>query len=200
MKMVTVPYVVRILYPSLIWNREENSLFLTFDDGPNPDITPKILDILAGYKVKATFFCVGDNVRKYPEIYNNVLEQGHRTGNHTFNHLNGWKTSDDDYFTNIKKAGEFINSNLFRPPYGKIRRSQIKTLKKDFEIIMWTVLTYDFSKKISPEDCYRNSKKGLRNGSIIVFHDSVKSKKNVLYALPKFIETALNKGFEFDVL
>ena len=198
--MITVPKIIRVFYPDLIWQKNEQGIFLTFDDGPHPDITPAVLKILKDNDVKATFFCVGDNVKKYPEIYKDILSEGHRTGNHTFNHLNGWKTDNKTYIDNVLKAGEYIGSTLFRPPYGKIKRSQIKRLKKDFEIIMWSVLTYDFRKKTSPEKCLQNSFKGLKNGSIVVFHDNIKAEKNLFYALPRFIKTAKEKGLKFNVL
>ncbi len=198
--MVTVPKIIRAFYPDLIWQKNEQGIFLTFDDGPHPGITPAVLKILKDSDVKATFFCVGDNVKKYPDIYKNIIDEGHKTGNHTFNHLNGWKTPTEPYIDNVLKADNLIDSKLFRPPYGKIKRSQIKELKKDFDIIMWSVLTYDFSKKTSPEKCFKNSLKGLKDGSIIVFHDNIKADKNLFYALPRFIKAAKEQGFEFKTL
>ena len=198
--MVTVPKLLQTLYPSLIWHGEEKALYLTFDDGPHPVITPKVLNLLDQYGAKATFFCVGDNVRKYPEIYREILQRGHATGNHTYNHLNGWKTETETYVANVKKAAGLIHSNLMRPPYGKIKRSQIKQLKQDYKLVMWSVLTYDFSSKITPAQCYRNALKGLKNGSILVFHDSDKAAKNMLYALPKFLEKGSEEGLGFSNL
>ena len=198
--MFTVPKPIQKLYPSLVWQKQDEALYLTFDDGPHPEITPKILALLDLYEVKATFFCVGDNVRKYPDTYKLILNKGHQTANHTYNHLNGWKTATQEYLNNVEEARKLINSNLFRPPYGKIKRSQIKHLKGDYQIIMWSVLTYDFSKTISPEKCYQNALKGLKPGAITVFHDSEKAAKNMLFALPGFLKAAQKKGYPFKVL
>jgi peptidoglycan/xylan/chitin deacetylase (PgdA/CDA1 family) len=196
--MVTVPKWLQYFYPSPEWEIKdaENSVYITFDDGPHPEITPKVLDILDEYNAKATFFCVGDNVRKYPETYQQIIQRGHQTGNHTFNHLNGWKTKNKNYFSNIDKAAGFIKSNLFRPPYGKISPLQIKELKKRYRIIMWSVLTYDFNRKLTPEKCLKNALTGLKPGSIIVFHDSEKSDKNMLYALPEFLKRCNDAGLK----
>lgn len=195
--MVTVPKWLRMFYPSVEWQvKGGNSVYITFDDGPHPIITPKVLDILDKGRAKATFFCVGDNVQKYPEIYQQILNRGHRTANHSFNHLNGWKTNNQAYFTNIEKAASLIDSDLLRPPYGKITPLQIQKLKRHYRIIMWTVLTYDFSNKITPDECLQNSLKGLKPGSIVVFHDSEKSASNMLYVLPRFLEQCKNRGLK----
>ncbi len=196
--MVTVPKWLRMFYPSAEWQVKDspNSIFITFDDGPHPVITPKVLDILDEHDAKATFFCVGDNVQKHPETYQQILDRGHQTGNHSFNHLNGWKTAGHSYIKNIEMAASLIDSNLLRPPYGKIGPMQLLRLKKNYRIIMWTVLTYDFSHIITPEQCLQNSLKGLKPGSIIVFHDSEKSAENMLYALPKFLKQCKSSGLE----
>jgi len=187
-----------MFYPSVEWQVKDspNSIFITFDDGPHPVITPKVLDILDEHDAKATFFCVGDNVQKHPETYQQILDRGHQTGNHSFNHLNGWKTAGRSYIENIERAASFIDSNLLRPPYGKIGPMQLLRLKKNYRIIMWTVLTYDFSHIITPEQCLQNSLKGLKPGSIIVFHDSEKSAENMLYALPGFLKQCKSSGLE----
>ena len=196
------PTILKLLFPSLIWEvkTDKKEVFLTFDDGPHPDITPWVLDCLNEYNAKATFFCVGENVCKYPEVYDQILKNGHGVGNHTHNHLMGWKTNDDKYFQNVAMAEEYISSKLFRPPYGRISSSQIRKLKKDYSLIMWTVLTYDFDKSISKEKCYSNSISSSKNGSIVVFHDSIKASINLKYALPKFLEYFSNQGYTFQKL
>lgn len=194
------PAILKKLYPSLYWdiNTNEKEVFLTFDDGPHPIITPKVLDILDVYKAKAVFFCVGDNVNKYPDTYKQIIDRGHRTGNHSYNHLNGWKTKDQEYFSNIHKTAEIVNSKLFRPPYGRISSTQIKHLKNEFKIIMWSVLTCDYDKNITNNQCFNYSIKNTVSGSIVVFHDSEKSEKNMMYALPKFLDYFTSRGYKFN--
>ena len=173
------------------------SIYLTFDDGPQPEVTPLVLDILKKYNIKASFFCVGDNVFKHPDTFKRVVDEGHSIGNHTFNHLKGWKTSTNAYVDNINKCKEFFNTNLFRPPYGKISLGQLLRLRKEYKIILWSVMSYDFKKEISGEQCLQNVLKNTKDGSIIVFHDSVKSQERMLYALPRVIEYFLEKGYTF---
>ena len=187
---------------SLFWEitTSEKDIYLTFDDGPIPEVTPKVLDILNEYKIQATFFCVGENVKNNPDIYISILDNNHSVGNHTYNHLNGWKTLSKNYYSNIEKCSELVKSNLFRPPHGMIKPSQIIKLKKEFSIILWSVLTGDFDHSITPQKCLENAIDNTTNGSIVVFHDSIKSKKNMLYALPKFIEHFLNQGYYFKKL
>ena len=199
---VKSPSILKKIFPNLIWDikTNEKEIYLTFDDGPHPDITPRVLEILDKYKAKATFFCVGNNVRKHPDTYELILNKGHRVGNHSYSHSNGWKVSNDDYFDDIEKADKLIRSNLFRPPYGRITPSQIKHLKKKYSIIMWSVLTYDYSKKINKEQCLKNSIAKTRPGSIVVFHDSLKSANNLFYALPMFLKHFTDKGFVFSLL
>lgn len=173
---------------------------MTFDDGPIPEITPWVLDILKQYGVKAHFFCVGDNVRKYPEIYQRILNEGHRVGNHTYNHVNGWTVRGNLYLKNVSKAKQYIRSNLFRPPYGKLLRPQIKWLQKEgYTIVMWDVLTKDYDAKTSPQECLNRSLKA-KEGSIVLFHDSLKSEANLRYALPQFIAAKLEEGYCFGLL
>ncbi|CAG0993124.1 Peptidoglycan-N-acetylglucosamine deacetylase [Flavobacteriales bacterium] len=190
MYFVNTPYLLKKFYPGLIWEIPNNHhhVFLTFDDGPTPDITEEVLAVLSKNNAKATFFCTGKNVEKNPAIYQCILQEGHTVGNHSFMHQNGWKTNDIDYIEDVKRGSSLIHSNLFRPPYGKITFSQIEKLKIDFKIVMWSVLSADFDNTISPQQCLKNSIEQIKSGSIIVFHDSEKAKKNMLYTLPRFLE------------
>jgi len=186
----------RWILPDLTWSIEEDEsrVYLTFDDGPHPEITPYVLDILDKYGFKASFFCIGDNVVKHPETYNEVLSRGHRVGNHTFNHLNGFQTSNSQYIDNVAKAAEVIDSTLFRPPYGRINDSQRGVVKKKYEIVMWDILTHDYSPRLNKSDCLQQITKLTKPGSIIVFHDSTKAQENLEYLLPKYCEfLAANK-------
>ncbi len=200
--MVTVPVWLRMFYPSLEWRVKDDwkNIYITFDDGPHPDITPKVLDILDQYNAKATFFCVADNVRKYPDTYRQIIDRGHHTGNHSYHHINGWKTGNKTYLKDIEQASHLIKSKLFRPPYGKISPRQILALKKQYRIIMWSVLTYDFSRSVSPQVCLNNALLGLKPGAIIVFHDSEKAAENLLFALPEFLKRSREKGLTGTVL
>lgn len=191
---------VKWLFPEYIWSipTHDKMVYLTFDDGPVPEITPWVLDQLDAYQVKATFFCIGDNVRKHPEIYEEVIRRGHAIGNHTFNHLNGWKTATSTYIENTIKWEDYAatQSFLFRPPYGKIKRIQAqKLMQKGYKIIMWDVLSADFDASVAPEKCLSNVVNHLEPGSIVVFHDSVKAFKNIQYALPKTLQYLKENGF-----
>ncbi len=190
------------LFPSATWRKEKNknNIYLTFDDGPIPEITPWILDCLKEKDVKACFFCVGDNVRKYPELYQRILDEGHQVGNHTFNHLKGWDQKDSNYLDNIAQCRTLVDSQLFRPPYGRLKKSQLSQVSKDYEVIMWDVLTGDYDKRISPEQCLNNAVNYSRAGSIIVFHDNIKAIANLQYALPRTIDQLRAKGFQFQLL
>ena len=199
-------WLIKKLFSNYIWEmpNSENKIYLTFDDGPTPEITEWTLQQLKKYNAKATFFCIGDNIRKYPEIFKKVIEEGHSIGNHTFNHLNGWKTSKHEYLENAKKCqSEICNlqsaiCNLFRPPYGKIKPSQSRELRKlGYKIIMWDIISYDFDATISKEKCLENVLKNIKSGSIIVFHDSIKAFPNLEYTLPKVLEILNKKGFVF---
>ncbi|NBC83053.1 MAG: polysaccharide deacetylase family protein [Bacteroidetes bacterium] len=196
------PGIVKKLYYSLYWNlsRQNQGIYLTFDDGPTPEITEKTLDLLEKYGAKATFFCIGRNVERYPDIYQQILNYGHVTGNHTYSHLKGWQTSNDEYFKDIELAKMFIPSNLFRPPYGKIRRSQLKYLRNEYKIIMWDVMSYDFSQKVTNDQCRNFVIKHTKPGSIVVFHDSVKAADNMLFALEHLLEYFTDKGFAFKAI
>ncbi len=202
MYLVRPSYLFKKLYPTAVWRMKvsEQKLYLTFDDGPVPEVTPWILDVLKKYNSKATFFCVGENVQKHNDIYLRILNEKHNVGNHTYNHLNGWYTDTNKYIENIKKCTKLTDTRLFRPPYGRLKQTQLKRLDAHYTTIMWDVLSGDYDKKTSPEKCLQNVISHTRNGSIIVFHDSLKAFKNLEYTLPRFIEYTQRNGFEFDSL
>jgi peptidoglycan/xylan/chitin deacetylase (PgdA/CDA1 family) len=204
---VKTNWIVKNVFSKYLWSipNNEKKVFLTFDDGPTPEITEWVLAELKKHNAKATFFCIGDNIKKHPEIFQKVLAENHSVGNHTFNHLKGWKTSTDDYVTNAKLCQSqftihnlpFIN--LFRPPYGKIKLSQSRRLRKlGYNIIMWDVISFDFNQSISKEKCLDNVLKNVQSGSIVVFHDSKKAWQNLEYVLPKTLEFLNRKGFVCD--
>ncbi len=202
MYLTKSPWWLRKLYPSYKWNiiTAERSLFLTFDDGPNEIATPFVLDELKKYRARATFFCIGKNVEKYPEIYARIIAEGHSVGNHTQDHLDGWKTKRETYLQNVDEAAKLINSDLFRPPYGKITRGQAKLLSAKatpYKIIMWTVLSGDFDKNISPESCFKNVVRNSWLGSIVVFHDSEKAFERMSYALPRVLKYFDKEEYRF---
>ncbi len=178
----------------------QKKIYLTFDDGPVPEVTPWVLDLLRQHDIKATFFCVGANVEKYPEVYKRILAEGHSVGNHTHNHLNGWETKSENYFDNIENCAQLVSTRLFRPPYGRMKRAQRAYLGDRYSIVMWDVLSGDYDKSTSAEKCLENVVAHTRNGSIIVFHDSIKASQNLVYTLPRFIEHSLKEGFEFGCL
>lgn len=201
--------LIKRLFNNQIWAipNAENKIYLTFDDGPTPEVTEWVLSVLNKQNIKATFFCIGNNIEKYPEIFKKTIQERHSIGNHTFHHKNGWKTSADDYLKDTAYCKSTINnqqsqiSNLFRPPYGKIKPSQSSKLRKlGYKIIMWDILSGDFDNTISPENCLQNATQKVTSGSIIVFHDSEKAFKNLKFALPKTIKNLLDRGFEFDVI
>jgi len=199
---VKTNYFIKKIFPNYVWDipNSGNKVFLTFDDGPTPEITTWTLEQLKKHNVKATFFCIGDNIEKHPAIFKKVIEEGQAIGNHTFNHLNGWKTTTKEYVENTQLC-KIENCILFRPPYGKIKLSQSKALRKlGYKIIMWDVLSEDFNQNISPEECLNNVLKNVKSGSIIVFHDSVKAFPNLEYTLPKTLEFLKEKGFICDVI
>ena len=184
-----------------IWHiYHSKKIHLTFDDGPTPEVTIKVLDILDNFNVKATFFCIGRNVEKYPDIYKEIIKRGHVIGNHTYSHLNGWKTKNKEYISDIELASKNIKTNLFRPPYGKINSKQLETISKNYKIIMWDILSGDYSPKIDEKTCYNNVVKNVKEGSIIVFHDSIKASNNLFYTLPRIIDYFLEKSFKFGTL
>lgn len=208
-----------MLYPRRLWEgpKEGKKIYLTFDDGPIPEVTPWVLEQLKRYDAKATFFCIGDNIRKHPEVFRQVISEGHAVGNHTFNHLNGRKTSTAEYVANTEKAQQVVEQHLprsedpseekagkkilFRPPYGRIKGAQAKSLaQKGFRIVMWDILSMDYDVAISPERCYLNVTNHTHSGSIIVFHDSLKAEKNLRAVLPKILEHYSRKGYSFEKL
>lgn len=202
MKAVTVPAFLRIFYPSLLWQKPagEHKMYLTFDDGPHPDITPKVMEILAEFQARATFFCVGENVKRYPDVYQQISKQGHKTGNHTYNHLNGWKTPLNLYYENVNACRELVDSDLLRPPYGRITPGQIQTLKKEYQIVMWSVLSYDFDQETSPQQCLDYVVDTAEDGAVVVFHDSPKSAQNMFFALPRVLRHFTDLGYSFETL
>ena len=207
---VKTPKVVPKLFPNYVWRieTERKELYLTFDDGPTADITPWVLDTLKTFNAKATFFCIGKNVKNHPDIFNRILTEGHSIGNHTYSHMKGWRNKTPEYIKNFLLAEKIIKSEirnqgsklqkLFRPPYGQIKPQQgTKILEQGYKIIMWDVLSFDWDKTVSQENCLDNVLSKSKQGSIIVFHDSVKASRNMQFALPKVLEHFSNKGFQF---
>lgn len=207
--LVKTPPFIQKLYPDRVWSmhNHSDSVYLTFDDGPIPEITPWVLHQLKVFNSKATFFCIGENIKKYPEIFNQIIHEGHRIGNHTFNHVNGWRTTASSYIENITKTERLspeFNSyrpKLFRPPYGKLSSKQSKLLqKKGYSVIMWDILSADYDASTSEGKCLQNVLKNLTLGSIVVFHDSIKAEKNLKFVLPKVLEYLKSKGWKMKSL
>ena len=206
---IKTPRFIKLLFKNYIWEvlNNQNKIYLTFDDGPTPAITNWVLSELEKHNAKATFFCIGDNIKKYPGIFTSIISGGHSVGNHTQNHLLGWHTANKTYFENVQQCQTEITSfenqehKIFRPPYGKIKPSQSRFLRNlGYKIIMWDVISFDFDKTISKEKCLQNVLKNARQGSIVVFHDSEKAFENIEYCLPKFLEHYKNQGFIFEKL
>lgn len=208
-------FLFRAIYPEMTWRISKSNLgeskviYLTFDDGPIPEVTEFVLDTLKQFEAKASFFCIGDNIFKHPEIMNQVIADGHLIGNHTFNHLRGWKTENELYHENFLKCEKWINQHQgairgqkpkFRPPHGRIKKAQAKNILTSHEIVMWDVLTGDFSQNLSPETVLQKSIQYTESGSIVVFHDSIKANRNMSYALPRYLAHFKEKGFEFRSL
>ena len=203
MKLYSAPFWIRVLYPkSLVWRvpTSRNEIFLTFDDGPVPEITPRVVNILKKYNVKATFFCVGENVHRYPELFDLLQKEGHAVGNHTYHHVKAWKTDYNVYLSEVEQCSRLVKSNLFRPPHGQINRKIARQLRKDYKIIMWSALTGDYDKNLSGVLCLANAINNTRPGAIIVFHDSLKASERMEYALPQYIEYCLEQGYTFGRL
>jgi len=196
---VKTPWWLKKIFPKRVWSISTNEkvLFLSFDDGPHPEVTKFVLDELRKYNARASFFCIGKNVIAYPGLYDQIVNEGHTTGNHSYNHLNGWKTENKKYLADVEKAAAFINSNLFRPPYGRIHSSQVRKLKK-FKIIMWDILSGDFDEGLSNEKCFANVINHALPGSIVVFHDSEKAYGKLKYVLPKLLEYYHSRGYVFE--
>jgi peptidoglycan/xylan/chitin deacetylase (PgdA/CDA1 family) len=200
---IAPPFFFRFFSPDHLVFRlpgTEKVLYLTFDDGPVPEVTPAVLEILSARKIPATFFCLGSQALKYPEILAQVKEADHAIGNHTFHHLNGWKTPPAAYVEDVTRCESLFRTRLFRPPYGKFTPSQYLLLRKRYLFVLWSVLTYDFHRRVSKEQCLELAVRYTQPGSIIVFHDSIKAQKNLLYALPGFLDAMLEKGYIFRSL
>lgn len=194
------PLAYRMLFPETVWrlHNKPHTVYLTFDDGPIPEVTPWVLDTLDRYGIKATFFMVGDNVQRHPELYDEVRRRGHSVGNHTMNHMQGAHVSTRAYLHNVFRANELIHSILFRPPHGLLRFGQSRVLRSRYAIVMYDLVSHDYSRKLTGEQVLDNVKRLARNGSIIVFHDSLKAEKNMKYALPRAIEWLRGQGYDFD--
>lgn len=202
MYLVKTPQIIQNLFPNFTWKipTEEKVLYLTFDDGPIPAVTPWVLEQLAQYEAQATFFCVGDNIRKYPETFAQVVDAGHAVGSHTYNHLNGWMTDNIPYFHNVRHCANMTDSVLFRPPYGRLKPKQAQFLQRHYRIVMWDVLSGDFDPKISAEECLENVISNAEPGSIIVFHDSVKAQDKLRSVLPAALKHFSQQGYRFGKL
>jgi len=203
MYLVKTPSIIKAYYAGYTWDvpNDEKEIYLTFDDGPTPEVTQWVIKTLHQYNVKATFFCLGRNIAQHSSIYQQLLSQGHRVGNHGYDHLNGWRTTTKDYVDNAEKARKLVNSPLFRPPYGRIKKQQGQELhRKGCQIVMWDVISGDFDTSISSEQCLLNVTKNVTSGSIIVFHDSAKAQNHLEYTLPKALEFMIAEGYKFGLL
>jgi peptidoglycan/xylan/chitin deacetylase (PgdA/CDA1 family) len=200
MNLFSAPSWLRAVYPKgLVWSVPTNrrEVFLTFDDGPIPEVTPLVLGILEKFNVKATFFCVGDNVQKYPQTFKMLQEHGHTIGNHTYHHVKAWKTGFDSYLSEVEQCNQLVKSHLFRPPHGQITRKITRTLSKDYRIIMWSALTGDYDKKLTGDQCLAHAINNTKPGAVIVFHDSIKALERMEYALPLYIKHCKEQGYSF---
>ena len=202
MYLTRTPQFIQDLFPNFTWRipGEEKVLYLTFDDGPIPEVTPWVLKELQAYDAKATFFCVGENIKRHPEVLQQVIQAGHSVGNHTNTHLNGWASDNLTYFHDIRHCARATNSTLFRPPYGRIKPKQAQFLERHYRIVMWDVLSGDFDANISNQQCLKNVVSNARPGSIIVFHDSLKAQERLEYALPRVLKHFSQLGYRFDAL
>lgn len=202
MYLVRTPNFIQKLFPNFIWKlpAEDKVVYLTFDDGPIPGVTPWVMEQLAQYNAKATFFCVGENAKKHSSILKSLRNAGHSIGNHTYNHLSGWQTDNVTYLRNVRKGAHAVKSELFRPPYGRVKPSQAKFLNRHYRVVMWDILSGDFDPELSKEQCLSNVIKNTKQGSIIVFHDSLKAKEKLEYVLPKALEYLSQQGYRFEAL
>ena len=197
---VKTPSLTKYLFPSLVWkkNTDQKKIWITFDDGPDKKVTPYLIDVLEKFGIKATFFIIGNQAKKYPELVKLIINNGHKIGNHSFSHLNGFSTNNNKYLEDVEQAKKYIDSDIFRPPYGKITPFQIKNLKKDFKIIMWDIMSWDFKENISSNKVYKNVINNVENGSIILFHNNLKSYKNLKKSLEIILEKLKDKGYQFS--
>lgn len=200
--MVYPPPFIRWIYPQAIWTLpgQGKTVYLTFDDGPTPLVTEKILDLLDDYQAKGTFFCIGKNIEQHPLLFKLIKAKGHHIGSHTYSHLNGWKTNSTNYLNDYQKGREFAGSNLFRPPYGRILLNPLQTIQKQDKVIMWDILSKDYDATLPPEKILRNVLRNIKPGSIIVFHDSEKAKDNVLTVLPQLLQHLKQEGYTMDAI
>ena len=202
MYLVRTPELIQNLFPNFIWRipTNEKRIYLTFDDGPIPEVTPWVVEQLSQYNAKATFFCVGENVQKYPRVFIKLRKNGHTIASHTNNHISGWSSENIPYFHNVRRGATLVKSPIFRPPYGRIKPSQVPFLMRHYHIIMWDVLSGDFDPKISEDQCLSNVVENTRPGSIVVFHDSLKSQRKLEFVLPKVLEHFTDLGYQFEQL
>ena len=202
MYLVKTPIFIQKLFPNFIWRipTDKKKLFLSFDDGPIPEVTPWVMDTLHEYEAKASFFCVGENVERNPGLLDQLIAERHSIGSHTFNHFSGWTTDNISYFHNVRRGASLTKSELFRPPYGRLKPKQAQFLQRHYSIVMWDVLSGDFDQKISVDQCYNNVIKNAGPGSIVVFHDSLKAQSTLKQVLPKVLEYYTEKGFSFEAI
>ena len=197
---VKTPSIAKYLFPSLVWkkNTDQKKIWITFDDGPDEKVTPYLINVLAEFNIKATFFIIGNQAKKNPELVKLIINSGHKIGNHSFSHLNGFSTDNNKYLEDVEQAKKYINSDIFRPPYGKITPFQIKNLKKDFKIIMWDIMSWDFKENISSNKIYKNVINNIENGSIILFHNNLKSYNNLKKSLKIILEKLKEQEYQFS--
>lgn len=203
MYLVKTPRLLQHFFPHFVWSippNQSQTIYLTFDDGPEPEVTSWVLETLKEWNAKATFFCLGQNVEKHPEIISDLRSQGHTIGNHSYSHPSGWETDYIDYFHNIRKGARLVKSDLFRPPYGKLLPGQVRFLTRHYRVIMWDVLSGDFDENITRQQCFRNVTKNAKDGSIIVFHDTARAFEKLKYALPKILDYFTDKSYVFNAL
>lgn len=199
---IRLPQFLKRFFPGALWTGPagENQIYLTFDDGPVPEVTPWVLDLLRNENIKSCFFCVGENVMRFPDVYQQILNEGHLTGNHTYNHLQGLKTGKEHYLENTEKAAQFIDSRFFRPPHGLLKISQYQELCRKYQVVMWDIVSCDYNQSLTAKTVIRNVTKNVRPGSIIIFHDSYKARRNLYAALPVVIKELKALGYRFGTL